>query len=376
MLAELCCWSVTKFRSKRLSPKWSRSDLNLVRRETGTVPPSSLASTARQRKPAAIIASPSHFDLTGKRIFVAGHKGMAGSAILRRLQKEDCQILTADRRELDLTRQEPTERWLSSVAPDVVIIAAAKVGGILANSSYPVDFLYNNLAIELNLIRASHAVRVQKLLFLGSTCVYPKLAKQPMSEDQLLTGPLEPTNQWYAVAKIAGIKLCEAYREQYGSDFVAVMPTNLYGPGDNYHPEHGHVVAALIRRFHEAKLTSSPEVIGWGSGTPKREFLFVDDFADACVFVLKNYSDGEVINIGYGEDISIAEFAQTVAEVIGYRGEIVFDPTKPDGTPRKLVDISLLNLGWKAKIRLRQGLEEAYSDFLKRLNERESEFAN
>jgi GDP-L-fucose synthase len=247
-------------------------------------------------------ASPVPFQLAGKRIFVAGHNGMAGSAIVRRLRQERCEVLVAERRDLDLTRQEPTEVYFSSVQPDVVIMAAARVGGILANNSYPVEFLDENLAIELNCIRASHMAGVQKLLFLGSTCVYPKFVKQPMSEDQLLTGELEPTNQWYAIAKIAGIKLCEAYRRQYGSDFVSVMPTNLYGPGDNYHPEHSHVVAALIRRFHEAKVANASKVVIWGTGTPRREFLYVDDFADACVFILKNYSGLEFLNIGVGQD--------------------------------------------------------------------------
>src|SRR5436309_11980126 len=247
------------------------------------------------------------FDLAGKRVFVAGHAGMAGSAIVRRLRQEPCEVLSAPRHELDLTRQEPTERYFSSVRPDVVVMAAARVGGILANDRYPVEFLAENLAIALNCIRASHMAGVKKLLFLGSTCVYPKFAKQPMSEDQLLTGELEPTNQWYAIAKIAGLKLCEAYRRQYGCDFIAVMPTNLYGPGDNYHPEHSHVVAGLIRRFHEAKMAGAPKVVVWGTGTPRREFLYVDDFADACVFVLKNYSGPEFINIGVGQDLRIAE---------------------------------------------------------------------
>jgi GDP-L-fucose synthase len=314
------------------------------------------------------MASTPCFDLTDRRIFVAGHTGMAGSALLRRLRKEDCELLTIEHGKLDLTRQEPTERWLAANRPDVVIIAAAKVGGILANSTCPVDFLSENLAIELNLIRGSHDVGVQKLLFLGSTCVYPKFAKQPISEDQLLTGPLEPTNEWYAVAKIAGIKLCEAYHRQYGCDFISVMPTNLYGPGDNYHPEHGHVVASLIQRFHEAKLANAPSVVVWGSGTPRREFLYVDDFADACVFVLNNYCGAELVNIGYGEDVSIAQFAQIVADITEYHGKIVFDATKPDGTPRKLVDISKLQaLGWKAKVPLRRGLQKAYGDFLNRM---------
>ena len=310
-------------------------------------------------------APPVRFDLAGKRIFVAGHNGMAGSAIVRRFRQERCEVLVAGRRELDLTRQDPTETYFSSVRPDVVVMAAGRVGGILANNTYPVEFLAENLAMELNCIRASHMAAVQKLLFLGSTCIYPKFAKQPMSEDQLLTGELEPTNQWYAIAKIAGIKLCEAYHRQYGSDFISVMPTNLYGPGDNYHPEHSHVVAALIRRFHEAKVADAPTVVIWGTGMPRREFLYVDDFADACVFVLKNYSGPEFLNIGVGQDMSIAEFAQTVADVVGYRGKIAYDASKPDGTPRKLVDVSRLSaLGWKAKVSLREGLGKAYADFL------------
>jgi GDP-L-fucose synthase len=303
--------------------------------------------------------------LAGKRVFVAGHAGMAGSAIVRRLRVEPCEVVTVDRRELDLTRQEATERYLSSTRPDVVVIAAGRVGGILANDTYPVDFLADNLAIELNCIQSSHAAAVQKLLFLGSTCIYPKFAKQPMSEDQLLTGELEPTNQWYAIAKIAGIKLCEAYRRQYGREFISVMPTNLYGPGDNYHPENSHVVAALIRRFHEAKVANAPSVVVWGTGTPRRELLYVDDFADACVFILKNYAGSEFLNIGVGKDLPIAEFATTVAEVVGYAGRIVYDRSKPDGTPRKLVDTSRLTaLGWKARVPLREGLQKAYADFL------------
>src|SRR6266542_4351573 len=305
------------------------------------------------------------FDLAGKRIFVAGHNGMAGSAIVRRLRQEPCEVLVAERRDLDLTRQEPTENYFRSTRPDVVIMAAGRVGGILANNTYPVEFLADNLAMELNCIRASHMGGVQKLLFLGSTCIYPKFAKQPMSEDQLLTGELEPTNQWYAIAKIGGIKLCEAYRRQHGSDFISVMPTNLYGPNDNYHPEHSHVVAALIRRFHEAKVAGTSTVMIWGTGTPRREFLYVDDFADACVFVLRNYSGPEFLNIGVGQDMSIAEFAQAVADVVGYRGKITYDASKPDGTPRKLVDVSRLSaLGWKAQTQLGDGLAKAYADFL------------
>jgi GDP-L-fucose synthase len=305
------------------------------------------------------------FVLNGKRVYVAGHTGMAGSAIVRRLRQEACEILTADRRELDLTRQDETERWLAAACPNVVIVAAGRVGGIMANNSYPVEFLADNLAIELNLIRASHSANVKKLLFLGSTCAYPRLAKQPISEDQLLTGELEPTNEWYAVAKIAGIKLCEAYRRQLGDDFISVMPTNLYGPGDNYHPENSHVAAALIRRFHEAKVSKSPTVTVWGTGAPRREFLYVDDFADACIFILKNYSDSQMINIGVGEDISIAKFADVVADIIDYRGKITFDPSKPDGILRKLVDASRLSsLGWTATVPLQDGLRRTYAAFL------------
>ena len=305
------------------------------------------------------------FDLAGKSVFVAGHTGMAGSAIVRRLRQEPCTVLTANRRELDFTRQDQTERYLSAARPDVVIMAAGRVGGILANDTYPADFLADNLAMALNCIHVSHMIDVQKLVFLGSSCIYPKFAKQPMSEDQLLTGALEPTNEWYAIAKIAGIKLCEAYRREYSRDFVSVMPTNLYGPGDNYHPEHSHVAAALIRRFHEAKLNNASKVVVWGTGTPRREFLYVDDFADACVFVLKNYSAAQFVNIGFGEDITVAELARLVAEIVGFRGEIVYDTSKPDGTPQKLLDVSRLStIGWKAKVPLREGLAKAYDDFL------------
>src|SRR5262245_48091979 len=310
--------------------------------------------------------NPLPFNLRGKRVFVAGHTGMAGSALVRRLRTENAEVLTIGHRELDLTRQEATEKYLSKLQPDIVVVAAGKVGGIIANSTYPVEFLADNLSIELNVIRASYSVGVQKLLFLGSSCIYPKFAKQPMTEDQLLTGELEPTNEWYAIAKIAGIKLCQAYRRQHDADFISVMPTNLYGQGDNYHPEHSHVVAALIRRFHEAKQANSSRVVVWGSGAPRREFLFADDFADACVFVLKNYSDLDFINIVYGRYMSLAEFARAVAAVVGYSGEIVYDTSKPDGAPIKLLDVSRLSaLGWKAKTPLSKGLEIAYSDFLK-----------
>jgi GDP-L-fucose synthase len=306
------------------------------------------------------------FDLRGKRVFVAGHKGMAGSAIARRLQTEDCEILAADRATLDLTRQDAAERFLAEKKPDAIFLAAARVGGIHANNAYPADFIADNMAIELNVIRAAQQTGVKKLLFLGSSCIYPKLAPQPMTEEMLLSGPLEETNQWYAIAKIAGIKLCQSYRRQFGADFVSVMPTNLYGPGDNYHPENSHVPAALIRRFHEAKEFRAPTVTVWGTGAPKREFLAVDDLADACVFVMKHYSDEQFLNVGTGEDITIGEFARAVARTVGYGGKIVFDTKRPDGTPRKLLDVSkLAALGWRARTTLGEGLKVAYADFLK-----------
>ncbi len=305
------------------------------------------------------------FDLAGKRVLIAGHKGMVGAAIGRRLAKEPCDLLVVDRSELNLTRQEPTERYLESLRPNVVVMAAARVGGIQANSSFPVQFLADNLAIELNLINAGYKAGVEKLLFLGSTCIYPKFAKQPMNEDQLLKGELEPTNEWYAIAKIAGVKLCQAYRRQYKADFISVMPTNLYGPRDNYHPSDSHVMAALLRRFHEAKIAQAPVVTVWGTGTPRREFLYVDDLADACVFLLKNYSDEQIINIGCGEDMTISELAGLIAETVGFRGAIKYDTSKPDGTPRKLTDVSKLTaLGWRYFTPLREGLKKTYADFL------------
>ena len=306
------------------------------------------------------------FDLRGKRVYVAGHNGMAGSAIVRRLASENCIVITVPRDEVDLARQQPTEAWLLANRPDAVFVAAGLVGGIFANDTYPADFITNNIAIALNVIRGAHLAKVKKLLFLGSSCIFPKLAPQPMNEDALLSGPLEPTNEWYAVAKIAGIKLAQAYRKQFGDDFISVMPTNLYGPGDNYHPENSHVPAALIRRFHEAKMKDQPQVAVWGTGKPRREFLAVDDLADACVFVMKHYSDVGFLNVGTGSDVTIAEFARTVAEVVGYKGELVFDTGKPDGAPRKLLDVSrLAALGWRAKTPLREGLVAAYADFLK-----------
>jgi len=306
------------------------------------------------------------FDLRGKRVYVAGHNGMAGSAIVRRLASENCIVITVPRDEVDLARQQPTEAWLLANRPDAVFVAAGLVGGIFANDTYPADFITDNIAIALNVIRGAHLAKVKKLLFLGSSCIFPKLAPQPMNEDSLLSGPLEPTNEWYAVAKIAGIKLAQAYRKQFGDDFISVMPTNLYGPGDNYHPENSHVPAALIRRFHEAKMKDQPQVAVWGTGKPRREFLAVDDLADACVFVMKHYSDVGFLNVGTGSDVTIAEFARTVAEVVGYKGELVFDTGKPDGAPRKLLDVSrLAALGWRAKTPLREGLVAAYADFLK-----------
>ena len=305
------------------------------------------------------------FDLRGKRVYVAGHRGMAGSAIVRRLAREDCETLIVPRDIVDLTHQEATETWLDANKPDVVILAAGLVGGIYANDSFPADFISENLAIALNVIRGAHTVGVKKLLFLGSSCIFPKLAPQPMNEDMLLTGPLEPTNEWYAIAKIAGIKLAQAYRKQFGDDFISVMPTNLYGPGDNYHPQNSHVPGALIRRFHEAKISNAPQVTVWGTGKPMREFLAVDDLADGCIFVIKNYSDAGFLNVGTGRDVTIAEFARTVAAVVGYNGEIVFDTSKPDGMPRKLLDVSKLSaLGWRARIPLTEGLAAAYADFV------------
>jgi GDP-L-fucose synthase len=313
------------------------------------------------------MAAPLLFDLRGKRVYVAGHTGMAGAAILRRLGSEGCEILTTQRNTLDLTKQEPTERWLLQAQPDAVFLAAGRVGGVYANDTFPADFIADNLAIALNVMRASVAAKVKKLLFLGSSCIFPRNAPQPMTEDLLLTGTLEPTNEWYAVAKIAGIKLAQAYRRQFGVDFISVMPTNLYGPGDNYHPENSHVPAALIRRFHEAKLQSAAQVSVWGSGTPKREFLSADDLGDACVFVMKHYSGEQFLNVGTGKEVSIREFAELVAEIVGYRGQLVFDTSRPDGTPRKLLDVSrLATLGWQAKTPLREGLQAAYADFLTR----------
>jgi GDP-L-fucose synthase len=305
------------------------------------------------------------FDLAGKRVYVAGHQGMVGSALVRRLAGCGCELVSASHGEVDLERQQQTEQFVADTRPQAVIVAAAKVGGIEANRSLPAEFISENIAIARNVIHASHKAGVEKLLFLGSSCIYPRLAPQPMREDELLGGPLEPTNEWYAVAKIAGIKLCQAYRRQYGDDFISAMPTNLYGPGDNFHPQHSHVIAALMRRFHEAKAAGASRTIVWGTGTPQREFLFVDDLADASLFLLERYSDEPHINVGSGEEVTILELARLVAETVGYDGELVFDPTKPDGTPRKLLDTSRLSeLGWTPRIGLRDGLARSYAAFL------------
>jgi len=304
------------------------------------------------------------YALAGKRIYVAGHKGMVGSALVRRLEGEGCEVLTSDR-SVDLREQAAVRGWFAANRPDAVIVAAAKVGGILANDSYPAEFLYDNLMIEANLIEASRQAGVEKLLFLGSSCIYPKMAPQPITEDALLTGPLEPTNEWYAIAKIAGIKLCQAYRRQYGCDYISAMPTNLYGPGDNYDLKGSHVLPALIRKAHEAKQAGADSFEIWGTGTPRREFLHVDDLADGCIFLLQNYSSEEHVNLGSGEDLPIIELAQLVCEVVGFSGTITTDTSKPDGTPRKLMSgAKLAGMGWRPRIGLREGVEHAYAEFL------------
>jgi len=301
------------------------------------------------------------FNLRGKRVFVAGHLGMVGSALVRRLAGEDCQILTAGRDSVDLRDQRAVDRWFDEYRPDAVFLAAARVGGIYANSVRPGDFLYDNLALETNVIEAARRVRVAKLVFFGSSCIYPRLAPQPISESCLLTGSLEPTNQWYAIAKIAGLKLCEAYRRQHGCDFVSVMPTNLYGPGDNFDPLTSHVLAALILKIDDAVRRGLDTVEIWGTGRPCREFLYVDDLADAAIFLMNNWSDDQHINIGTGEDLSIAELARLVARIVGFKGSFVFDPSKPDGTPRKLLDVAKLNaLGWRHRTDLESGIRQTY----------------
>ena len=305
------------------------------------------------------------FDLSGKRIWVAGHRGMVGAALVRRLRADGHDVITAGRDIVDLGRQAEVEAWVAANRPDVVIVAAARVGGIAANAARPVDFLHDNLMIEANIMRAAADIGVAKLLFLGSSCIYPRLAPQPMAEDALLTGPLEETNQWYAVAKIAGIKLAQAYRQQMGLDFISAMPTNLYGPGDNYDLESSHVIPALLRKAIEARDAGAETMTVWGSGTPLREFMHVDDLADALVFLLQNYSASDHINVGTGQEVTIAEVAQTIADTVGFKGRLVFDATRPDGTPRKLMDSRrLLALGWVPRIGLRDGLADAHHHFI------------
>lgn len=304
------------------------------------------------------------FAIAGKRVYVAGHKGMVGSALVRRLAQEKCEVLTADRA-VDLREQAAVRAWFAENRPDVVIVAAAKVGGILANDRFPAQFLYDNLMIEANLIEAAYRSGAEKLLFLGSSCIYPKFAEQPIREEALLTGPLEPTNEWYAVAKIAGIKLCQAYRREYGADFISAMPTNLYGPGDNYDLNSSHVLPALIRKAHEAREAGDASLEIWGSGTPRREFLHADDLADGCVFLLKHYSGEEHVNLGSGTDITIGELAALVCEIVGFSGTITCDTTKPDGTPRKLMSgEKIAATGWSPRLSLREGVADAYRAFL------------
>ena len=300
------------------------------------------------------------------KIYIAGHRGMVGSAILRKLTKEGySNLIFKSSSELDLRNQAAVESFFNLEKPEYVFLAAAKVGGIVANNTYRADFLYENLAIQNNIIHAAHLHQVKKLMFLGSSCIYPKLAPQPLQEESLLTGLLEQTNEPYAIAKIAGIKMCEAYRSQYGCNFISVMPTNLYGYNDNYHPQNSHVLPALIRKFHEAKLNHSAHVEIWGTGTPLREFLFADDLADACYFLMQNYNEAGFLNVGVGHDISIKDLALLIKEIIGFEGEIVFDSSKPDGTPRKLMDVSKLSaLGWKYQTALADGIQLAYADFL------------
>lgn len=309
--------------------------------------------------------APVVFPLAGRRIFVAGHRGMVGSALLRRLERIDCEVLTVRHATLDLRRQNETEAWLAEAKPDAIFVAAATVGGILANDTRPGEFLYDNLMIEANVIEAARRVGTKKLLFLGSSCIYPRLAPQPIPEEALLTGALEPTNQWYAVAKIAGLKLCAAYRRQYGCDFISAQPTNLYGPGDTYDLRASHVIPALIAKMHQAKIEGAQAVEIWGTGKPRREFLHVGDLADALVFLMERYSEESHINVGWGEDLTIAELAAVVAEAVGFNGRFVYASDKPDGMPRKLLDVGRLSrLGWRPSIPLREGLTDAYRWFV------------
>lgn len=306
------------------------------------------------------------FSLAGRKVWVAGHKGMAGSAIVRRLASEECEILTVDRSRLDLQRQADVERWMAANRPDAIFLAAATVGGIMANATRPADFLYDNLVIEANIIHAAYQADVKKLLFLGSSCIYPKLAPQPLTEDALLTGPLEATNEWYAVAKIAGIKLCQAYRRQHGRDFISAMPTNLFGAGDRYDLQQGHVVAALIMKIAAARREGRNSIELWGTGTPQREFLFVDDLADGLVFLMKNYSGEAHVNVGTGKEMTIRELAERIARVAEWQGSFTFDTSKPDGTPRKVMDVSkLAAMGWTAKTPFDEAMTRTYQAYLK-----------
>lgn len=305
------------------------------------------------------------FPLAGKRVWVAGHRGMVGSAIVRRLGREDCEILVADRSAVDLTRLDQVDAWMADARPDAIFMAAAKVGGILANDTMPADFLYQNLMIAANVTEAAHRQNVAKLLFLGSSCIYPKEAEQPISEASLLTGPLEPTNEWYAVAKIAGIKLAQAYRKQHGRDFISAMPTNLYGPGDNFDLGSSHVLPALIRKAHEAKLSGASEITVWGTGTPRREFLHADDCADACVFLMQHYSAAEHVNVGSGQDLPIIDLARLVCQIVGFDGALQTDPSKPDGTMRKLMSGDKLRaMGWAPSIALSDGVAAVYNWYI------------
>ncbi|HQS84756.1 MAG: GDP-fucose synthetase [Alphaproteobacteria bacterium 16-39-46] len=308
-----------------------------------------------------------NFQLKGKKIWVAGHRGMVGQALLRRLETENAEVLTVDRKNLDLRDEKAVQTWMKEHSPDVVLLAAAKVGGILANSTYPAEFLHDNLTIASNVIHASSCLNVSKLLFLGSSCIYPKFASQPIVETALLSGSLEPSNQWYALAKIVGVKMVEAYALQYGKSFISVMPTNLYGVNDTYHLLNSHVIPALIMKIHAAKTEKRASVEIWGSGNVRREFLYVDDLADACIFLLKNYDSPQTINVGVGEDLSIRDLAHQIGNVIGFHGEFVFDTKKPEGTPQKLLDVSRMNnLGWRPQVSLEAGLKSAYQDYLKR----------
>ena len=305
--------------------------------------------------------------LKNKKVFVAGHTGLVGQSLCKRLEKEECKVLFVNKKSLDLRDFNRTDKWLKSNKPDYVFIAAARVGGILENSSYPADFIYDNLSIALNLIHLSYKNNIKKVLYLGSSCIYPKFSKQPIKEDLLLTGPLEPTNEWYAIAKIAGLKLCKAYGIQYKKNFISAMPTNLYGPRDNFDVKSGHVLPGLINKIHTAVKQNKKNVTIWGTGKPKREFLFVDDLADALVFLMKKYNKNEHINIGSGEEVSILNLAETIAKVIGFRGKFVFDKSKPDGTPRKFINSKKINsLGWKSRTSLLKGIEDTYYSYLKK----------